>query len=158
MTLDPADPRYAKAIEAAVIANVGSRRAWEATTELVRRFKRQQAADVLAALEAEGWSLTDTREVEAICNRCRAPKGLHAVGQSCNNNCGGRVIANPATRPTDDTREVERLREALREMVPHIHWQGGVRGTHNCDFEKCNIAPCPTLREALSSDTREESW
>lgn len=35
---------------------------------------------------------------EAICDRCGAPKGLKAVGESCNNNCGGKVIANPACR------------------------------------------------------------
>lgn len=31
---------------------------------------------------------------EARCNRCGASKGLHAVGESCNTNCGGRVVAN----------------------------------------------------------------
>jgi hypothetical protein len=35
-------------------------------------------------------------EPEATCNRCGAPKGLQAVGESCNNNCGGKVVANEA--------------------------------------------------------------
>lgn len=34
---------------------------------------------------------------EAVCNRCGAPKGLQAVGEACNNNCGGRVVANAHT-------------------------------------------------------------
>lgn len=58
-----------------------------------------------------------------------------------------------------DTREAERLREMevhLWATVPHIHWQGGTRGTHNCDFKDCNIAPCPQLREALSTVPVEE--
>lgn len=28
----------------------------------------------------------------AVCDRCGAPKGLHAVGEPCNQNCGGKVI------------------------------------------------------------------
>jgi hypothetical protein len=41
---------------------------------------------------------------EAICNRCAAPKGLQAVGESCNNNCGGKVIVNPmAVHPQQET-------------------------------------------------------
>jgi hypothetical protein len=32
----------------------------------------------------------------AYCSKCRAPKGLHAVGESCNQNCGGRVVAAPS--------------------------------------------------------------
>ena len=31
----------------------------------------------------------------AVCNRCGAGKGLQAVGESCNQNCGGRVIPRP---------------------------------------------------------------
>jgi hypothetical protein len=40
-------------------------------------------------------------EPEAICNRCHAPKGEQAIGESCNNNCGGRVVAAPAQRQGD---------------------------------------------------------
>lgn len=32
---------------------------------------------------------------DAICNVCGSPKGSHAIGQMCNNNCGGTVVANP---------------------------------------------------------------
>lgn len=31
--------------------------------------------------------------MEALCNKCGAPKGLQAVNEACNNNCGGKVIA-----------------------------------------------------------------
>jgi hypothetical protein len=41
--------------------------------------------------------------------------------------------------------------EILRSLIPFIHWQGGMRGKHNCDFEKCKIEPCPALRDALRS-------
>lgn len=30
---------------------------------------------------------------KARCDVCGAGKGLHAVGEGCNNNCGGRVVA-----------------------------------------------------------------
>lgn len=30
---------------------------------------------------------------EAVCDKCGAQKGLQAVGESCNNNCGGKVVA-----------------------------------------------------------------
>lgn len=42
--------------------------------------------------------------------------------------------------------------KALEVLVPHIHWQGGMRGIHNCKFEECRIEPCPMLREALATD------
>lgn len=32
---------------------------------------------------------------DAICNVCGAGKGTHVLGEMCNNNCGGTVIANP---------------------------------------------------------------
>lgn len=32
------------------------------------------------------------REPEYICDRCGAPKGAHALGEGCNQNCGGHVI------------------------------------------------------------------
>ena len=51
---EPGDPR-AKVIEAMARALCGTRRAWEATSEHNREFKRQQASDCLAALEAQGW-------------------------------------------------------------------------------------------------------
>lgn len=35
---------------------------------------------------------TIKREPEYVCNRCRAPKGEHALGEACNNNCGGQVV------------------------------------------------------------------
>lgn len=38
---------------------------------------------------------------EAICDTCGAPKGTHALGEQCNNNCGGRVIPNPALESQD---------------------------------------------------------
>lgn len=40
------------------------------------------------------------RQQEAVCNRCGADKGKHAIGENCNTNCGGRVI--PAETPGSD--------------------------------------------------------
>jgi hypothetical protein len=37
----------------------------------------------------------------AVCNRCGAPKGMQVVGESCDQNCGGRVVASTATRRED---------------------------------------------------------
>lgn len=34
------------------------------------------------------------RGVEALCNTCGALKGRQSVGESCNQNCGGKVVAN----------------------------------------------------------------
>lgn len=28
----------------------------------------------------------------AICDTCGAPKGIQVLGESCNNNCGGKVV------------------------------------------------------------------
>lgn len=57
------------------------------------------AESIIERIEA----LAGTRgpaEPEAVCDRCGAPKGLQAVGESCNTNCGGRVVANPrAVKP-----------------------------------------------------------
>lgn len=35
----------------------------------------------------------------AVCNRCGAPKGLQALGESCNQNCGGRVVRRVEATP-----------------------------------------------------------
>ena len=79
-------------------------------------FRRLAALAVLvvsisADLPAQDWR-TASREPaglapdpattpEAVCSVCDAPKGGHAVGELCNNNCGGRVVLAPA--PTDTT-------------------------------------------------------
>lgn len=56
----------------------------------------------------------DTREPAYICSRCRAPKGRSALGESCNQNCGGRVIENPASNDlTNLEREVQDHQDAL---------------------------------------------
>lgn len=48
---------------------------------------------------AETMTTEQIEKCEAICDKCKAPKGLHAVGESCNNNCGGKVIENPHYKP-----------------------------------------------------------
>lgn len=35
---------------------------------------------------------TDRDGEGVCCSRCSAPKGRHALGESCNQNCGGRVV------------------------------------------------------------------
>ena len=44
------------------------------------------------AAERERWEAKQ-QQPEAVCDRCGAWKGLRAVGESCNTNCGGRVVA-----------------------------------------------------------------
>ena len=44
------------------------------------------------AAERARWGAKQ-RQPEAVCDRCGAWKGLRAVGESCNTNCGGRVVA-----------------------------------------------------------------
>ena len=44
------------------------------------------------AAERARWEAKQ-RQPEAVCDRCGAWKGLRAVGESCNTNCGGRVVA-----------------------------------------------------------------
>jgi len=38
----------------------------------------------------------------------------------------------------------------IKALIPFVHWQGGMRGKHNCDFAICQIEPCPQLRSLLS--------
>jgi hypothetical protein len=38
----------------------------------------------------------------------------------------------------------------IKALIPFVHWQGGMRGKHNCDFAVCQIEPCPQLRTILS--------
>lgn len=58
---------------------------------------RQAIADVAEVTQALVVGQLRPVTVEPIepiyeCSKCRAPKGEHALGQSCNNNCGGRVV------------------------------------------------------------------
>ena len=54
------------------------------------------------AAERARWGAKQ-RQPEAVCDRCGAWKGLRAVGESCNTNCGGRVVA--AALAPERTRE-----------------------------------------------------
>jgi hypothetical protein len=49
-------------------------------------------------------------------------------------------------------------RAEIEALVPWIHWQGGMRGKHNCDFAVCQIEPCPRLRAILDRvrDARDD--
>ena len=98
--------------------------AWKNQPAHYRGDFRKRAKAVLSAVSPEASATPDEeareREPEAICNKCKAPKGLQVVGESCNNNCGGKVIANPkasASRPSGGGPSREELREVLEAEI-----------------------------------------
>lgn len=57
---------------------------------------------------------------EYVCDRCGAPKGEHALGEACNQNCGGHVI------------EIERPPETAAEALElSMLWATGKRSHTN---------------------------
>lgn len=80
-------------------------------------FAIDAAIDALSAAGKE----REGERPEAICDTCGSPKGLQVVGESCNGNCGGRVIPNPAGRGEGDI--IEKLREwAKAEHDATVGW------------------------------------
>lgn len=65
----------------------------------------QRAKRIAEALESVPY-----RE-PAICNRCEAPKGAHCLGESCNQNCGGKVVLVPRVHASTllSDQDLERL-------------------------------------------------
>lgn len=45
----------------------------------------------LRGIEPKSATDIDTQQIYR-CNKCYAPKGKHALGEACNNNCGGTVV------------------------------------------------------------------
>lgn len=67
---------------------------------------------------------------EAHCDRCGAPKGLHAVGEACNQNCGGRVVESPP--PVGDGRGIG---SSLSRFAARLRWLHGTSGPYDATTE-----------------------
>ena len=151
--MEPGDPRYAKVIEAA------ARGMYEATTggphatawdEIsVQESYRDDARAALAALEAEGWVLTDTREVERL-RKLTEPDEWMGWEQVDSIYEEARLLR----RERDDARallaggEVERLREAFIALARVVQ-----QNDHHATVRDAR----PIINRALYSvpDTRE---
>lgn len=124
---EPGDPR-AKAIEAMARALYMRNRqvyepSWGQADAAAREHYLADAKAALAALEAEGWGLTNKtypyREGDAI---VLGPEVI-ATPDEAVINWKGENYMPPMTVLDDNTREVERLREAVRAELTH----GGIR-------------------------------
>lgn len=61
----------------------------------------------------------------ARCDRCRAPKGMQAVGEKCNNNCGGTVIAVNDTEESFEFIFETQHTEDGKPLVRYTPWTDG---------------------------------
>ena len=96
--------------------------AWEALHSTAQDGYRDDARAALAALEAEGWGLTCTYLHKDGDATVLGP-GVIATPDEAVINWKGENYMPPMTVLDDNTREVERLREAVRAELTH----GGIR-------------------------------
>lgn len=131
--MEPGDPRYAKAIEVMargmyeqVVATTPSAAPWGDAFESLRDGYRRYARAALAALEAEGWVLTDTREVERLREAIRAELthgGIRDRIAQATTIIGASLLSSPdmaraAAERLDRDRDAfyERMAEALSSV------------------------------------------